>query len=116
MAMPRYGHMRAVFHVFTYLKARHNSRMLFDPTYPSIDKTNLQEHKWKRLYEGVMEAIPNNFPKSLGREIDIRMFVDSDHAIDDTTRRSRTGNFIYMNSALINWLTKKQTMIETSVF
>ena len=42
MTMPREGHMDAVFHVFAYLKARHNSRMVFDPTYLSIDKTNFQ--------------------------------------------------------------------------
>ena len=45
MVMPREVHMDAVFHVFAYLKARHNSRMVFDPTYPSIDKTNFQEHE-----------------------------------------------------------------------
>ena len=40
MAMPREGHMDAVFHVFAYLKAIHNLGMVFDPTYPSIDNTN----------------------------------------------------------------------------
>ena len=44
MAMPREGHMDSVFHIFAYMKARHNSRMVFDPTYPFIDKTNFQEH------------------------------------------------------------------------
>ena len=44
------------------------------------------------------------------------MFVESDHATDETTRRSRTGYFIYMNLALVNWLSKKQATIETSVF
>ena len=42
MAMPREGHMDAVFHIFAYLKAGHNSRMVFDPSYPLIDKTKLQ--------------------------------------------------------------------------
>ena len=116
MSMPREGHMDAVFHVFAYLKARHNSRMVFDPTYPYTNKTNFQEHEWKRLYREVKEAIPNNSPKTLGREVDIRMFVDSEHAKDETTRRSRTGYFIYMNLALVNWLSKKQAMIENSVF
>ena len=116
MAMPREGHMDAVFHVFAYLKARHNSRMVFDPTYPSIDKKNFQEHEWKRLYGDVKEAIPSNCPKPLGREVDIRMFIDSDHATIETTRRSRTGYFIYVNSALVNWLSMKQATIETSVF
>ena len=53
MAMTREGHLDAVFHVFAYLKARHNSRMVFDPAYPSIDKTNFQDHEWKRLYGDV---------------------------------------------------------------
>ena len=94
MAMPREGHMDAMFHVFAYLKAINNSRMVFDPTYPYINKTNFQEHEWKRLYGDVKEEIPNNLPKPLGREVNIRMFVELDHATDETTRRSRTGYFI----------------------
>ena len=44
------------------------------------------------------------------------MFVDLDHARDETKRRSRTGYFIYVNLALVKWLSKKQATIETSVF
>ena len=108
MAMPREGHMDTVFHVFAYLNARHNSRMVFDPTYPSTDKTNFQENEWKRLYRDVKEEIQINCTNHLGREVDLRMFVDSDHATDGTTRRSSTGYFIYVNLALVNWLSKKQ--------
>ena len=43
-------------------------------------------------------------------------FVDSDHAGDSTTRRSRTGFIIYLNSAPIYYLSKKQTSVETSSF
>ena len=75
MAMPREVHMDGVFHVLAYLKTRHNSRMVFDPTYPSIDKTNFQEYEWKWLYGDVKEAILKNCPKPLGREVDLRMFV-----------------------------------------
>ena len=108
--------MDAVFHVFAYLKARQNSRMVFEPTYLSINKTKFQEHEWKWLYGDVKEAIPSNCPKPLGREVDLWMFVDSDHAMDETTRRSRMGYFIYMNLALVKWLSNKQATIETSVF
>ena len=100
--------MGAVFHVFSYLKARHNLRIVFDPTYPSIDKTNFQEYEWKRLYVDVKEVIPNNCPKPLGREVDLRMFVDSYHATNETTGRSRTCYFIYMNLALVNWLPRSK--------
>ena len=44
------------------------------------------------------------------------MWVDSDHAGDKVTRQSRTGYFIFLNTALINWLNKKQANIEGSVF
>ena len=44
------------------------------------------------------------------------MWVDSDHAGDKVTRRSRTGYFIFLNTALINWLSKKQATIEGLVF
>ena len=42
--------------------------------------------------------------------------MDLDHAGDKSNRRSRTGFFIYLNSALVMWSSKKQSTIETSVF
>eukprot|EP00980_Cylindrotheca_fusiformis_P026859 scaffold17702_cov118-Cylindrotheca_fusiformis.AAC.1 len=44
----------------------------------------------------------------------MRAFVDADHASDSMTRRSRTGFLVYLNSAPIYWLSKKQTCVETS--
>ena len=44
------------------------------------------------------------------------MWVDSDHAGDKMTRRLCTGYFIFLNTALIDWLSKKQATIEGSVF
>ena len=41
---------------------------------------------------------------------------DSDHAGEKMIRRSRTGYFIFLNTALIDWLSKKQATIEGSVF
>ena len=48
--------------------------------------------------------------------MDICLYVDSDHAGDKATRRSRTGYFIFLNSAPIIWFSKRQTTVETSVF
>jgi len=64
----------------------------------------------------VDEAIPPDMPPPLGKDIDLRMMVDSDHAGDTTTRRSRTGFLIFCNLAPIIWMSKKQATIETSVF
>jgi uncharacterized membrane protein len=36
MALPREWHLYAVFTVFAYLKQKHNSQLIFDPTYPKL--------------------------------------------------------------------------------
>ena len=113
--MPREGHLDAVFHIYAYIKNKHNSRMIFDPTYPNIDSSVFKECDWREFYGDVKEAIPPNAPPPRGKEVVMRLFVDSSHADDKLTRRSRTGYFIYMNMAPIAWLSKKQATIETSV-
>lgn len=116
MALPREGHLDAVLHTFSYLKKKHNSRMVFDPTYPEIDQSKFQTHDWTRLYGDVTEPKPVDMPEPRGKEVDLRLFVDADFAGDQLTRRSRTGFFVYLNSAPIAWLSKRQTTVETSVF
>jgi len=74
------------------------------------------EHDWKEFYGNVKEAISPNAPPALGKDVDLRMYVDSDHAGDKSNHRSRMGFFIYLNSALNMWSSKKQSTIETSVF
>ncbi len=71
---------------------------------------------WKEFYRGVEEAIPDNMPKPLGKPVDIRMWVDSDHAGKKRTRRLRTGFFIYINMACVDWVSKRQSTMETSGF
>jgi len=116
MAMPREGHLDALFDVFCYLKRKHNSRLVSDHTYPEIKWDAFKEHDWKHFYGDVAEAIPPDAPEPRGKEVDLRMFVDSDHAGDKLTRRSRSGYFVFLNSSLISWLSKKQATVETSVF
>ncbi|KAI2495421.1 hypothetical protein MHU86_19096 [Fragilaria crotonensis] len=116
LIMPRDGHLEAVFHLFNHLEKKHNARIVFDPTYPDIDRSAFKECDWKSFYGNVTEAIPPNAPPPRGKDVDIRLFVDSDHANDQRTRRSRTGFLIYLNMSPIIWHSKKQATIETSVF
>ena len=67
-------------------------------------------------YGDVTEAIPPNAPDPRGKSVDLSMWVDSDHTGDKITRRLRTGYFIFLNTALIDWLSKKQATIEGSLF
>lgn len=62
------------------------------------------------------DEIPPDMPTPLGKPFIIRAFVDSDHAGDQVTRRSRTGFIVYLNGAPIYWKSAKQTSVETSTF
>jgi hypothetical protein len=74
------------------------------------------QYNWTKFYGGVEEAIPVDIPKSLSKDVDVRMMCDSDHAGDKRTRCFCTGFLIFCNMALIDWVSKKQATIETSVF
>jgi hypothetical protein len=60
--------------------------------------------------------MPADMPTPLGKDVDLRMMVDRDHAGDKQIRQSRTGFLIFCNMVLIDWVFKKQPTIETSVF
>jgi hypothetical protein len=57
-----------------------------------------------------------DMPEPLGKDLDICMMCDSDHAGDKRTRCSCTGFLIFCNMAFIDWVSKKQATIETSAF
>ena len=90
--------------------------MAFDPIYSIINMNEFKEWKWKDFYGDLKEAIPPNAPEERGKEVDLRGYDDSDHAGENKIRRSCSGFFIFLNTALIQWLSKKQATIETSMF
>ena len=63
-----------------------------------------------------MEPIPPNAPPPRDKEMHLYMFLDSNHAGDKQTRRYKSRIMMYMNMPLINWFSKNQFSIETSVF
>jgi hypothetical protein len=117
--MPREGHFKAVLHVMGYLKAHSNSHLIFDPEKPNVSNCGFKEYSssdWGTEYDGAEELIPVDAPKALGKSVLLRMFVDSDHAGDKKSRCSRTGFVILVNGGIIDWLSEKQSTIETLVF
>jgi hypothetical protein len=70
----------------------------------------------QQVIVNLKEVVPPNMPDPKGKGFTMRVYVDSDHAGDTVTRRSRTGFLVYLNCALIHWMSKKQTSIETSSF
>ena len=116
LALPREGHLDALFQIYAYLKKRHNSHIVLDPTYLNEPQGEFIECNWREFYGNVKEPIPPNAPRPLGKEVDLRLYTDLSHADDKLTRRSHTGYFVFMNMALINWMSKKQATVETSSF
>jgi hypothetical protein len=108
MALPTEGHLEAVFHVYAYLKCKHNSRMVFDPCYPEIELNKFRaDADWVKSYGRIEEPIPLDAPKARGKITDMRLFCDADFAGDKKTRRFRTGYIMYINNAPVSWLSKK---------
>ncbi len=79
----------------SYLSQKHNTRLIFDPTYPNIDVEKFPQYNWTKFYRNIEEAIPVDMPEPLGKDIDVCMMPDSDHAGDKRTRCSHTGFLIF---------------------
>jgi hypothetical protein len=116
LAQPRRGHLHQVFHIFAYLKAHSQSRIVLDPSLPMVDEHSFVQADWSEFYVDAKEAIPPNAPEPRGKAIVISCFVDADHAGNLVTRRSHTGILIFCNKAPILWFSKRQNTVETSTF
>jgi hypothetical protein len=86
MCLLREGHLETVFHVFAYLGLYHNAIVVFDPTYPSVDMGTFINNHWNSMYGDVQEICSSYAPASRGKKVDLRLFVDSDHAGDKFIR------------------------------
>ena len=58
MALPREGHLDAVFHMFVFLKRKHNGVIVFDLTEPEIDINKFPVKTGQPL---LMENVRNKF-------------------------------------------------------
>eukprot|EP00957_Ditylum_brightwellii_P176559 13446982-Ditylum_brightwellii.AAC.1 len=118
LAMPREGHMVEVIRIFAHLRKYHNTELVFDTSNPVVVEIVFEQRDWTSSEFGHVqgeEDIPN-MPESRSIGFVMRSKVNADHADDTITRQSRTGFIIYLNSALIYLMSKKQTSIETSLF
>ena len=77
---------------------------------------DFKECDWKDIYKTAKESISSNMSEPKGKDINLRIFVYSDHAGDTVTRRARTRFFIFIQMSLVSQFSKKQSTIKTSVF
>ena len=116
LAIPHKGHMASALKIMSYLRIKHNSRLVLDPSYSDIEISELKsDDNWTAFYGDSEEAKPHNAPKLLSKEIDPIMFVYSNHSEDKTNFRSCTGYMIFMNMSMIDWNTKKQATVKGDI-
>ena len=97
-----------------YMGQKYNSRVEYDPKYPDIYHRAFKKCNWTKFCQDAKEAIFFNAPEPRGKEVDICMFVDSDDAVNSF--RSRSGFFIYINTTLVQWYSKRKSTVKISVF
>lgn len=124
-ALPRKGHLEALYHMFAYIKnmvypkgnTTWRRRLVLDGADPEIELDFIETDKdWHEFYPDAMEEIPVDRPKPRGKPVKINCFVDANHAGNVVTRRSHTGILIFVQNAPIIWFSKRQNTVETSTF
>ena len=91
-ACPRKGHLSRLLRIFGFLKKYKNRRIVINSDDPiviggkDVLKLNFQD-LLQSQYPDATEEIDCKVPKPLVAEMDITVFVDSDHAHDKVTRR-----------------------------
>ena len=84
---------------------------MHDLSYQKIDHSVFTKCDWPEFYRDAKEAIPMNTSAPQVKEVDICIFVDSDHAGDKVSDRSRSGFLIYVNITLVQWFSNKQSTV-----
>jgi hypothetical protein len=117
-ASPRQGHLDQALHIYGYLKHKPKLTLYLDPTRMPIPANVFKNnaHEFKEQYRDAKEMIPHDMPKPRGNPVKITAYVDSDHASNQTTRKSHTGYVIFINRAPVLWYSKRQNTVETSTF
>ena len=91
IAIPREGHLAAVFQMLSFLKIKCNGVTVFDPAEPEIYQNQFPtEHCSTTPYSPFKEDSPSNDPTPRGIGFTMRAFVNINHAGNSVSSRSRT--------------------------
>lgn len=117
LALPRVGHLDALYHIFGYIAHHARSRIIFDSKRPRIpNPTTFPDVDWLDINGDIKEELPTDMPEPLGNSVLISCFVDANHAGNVVTRRSHSGILILVQNAPIIWYSKRQSTVESSTY
>ena len=102
VALPREGHLDAVFHMFAFLKRKHNDVIVFDLTKPEIDINKFPREDWS--------ATPDEECRRLFRRARFGYVTQSLIAMaSKLSSRSRCLDRIIFNSSITLTITDRYT-------
>ena len=101
------------------MKKYKNRQIVVDSRDPFLvggkDALNIDYEKFfEETYPDAAEEIDVKVPGTKVDELEITVFVDSDHAHDQVTRRSITGLLFLVGRTLVYFMSKRQGEIATS--
>jgi len=114
-AEPREGHLDAAYHVFGYLRQTSSKGIVFNGGSPRVVQEEYTQDDLG-LYSDAEEERDPAEPEPIDEELPITIFVDADHAHEQTTRRSVTGIVIYVGSTPVIWISKRQKTVSSSTY
>ena len=81
-AMPREGHLSAMFRLYGYLKGSLKAKIIYDTRVPDYSALlGCQEPDWMEMYPGACEEIDSEKdPQPRGAEVVVSAYVNADHA------------------------------------
>ncbi len=86
------------------------------PTKLAIYSTQFPIWDGSKFYGEVEKPNPPNASEAIGKVVDLRMFVDSEHAGDQCTCQLHRIFLLYLNNVLIQWYSKRESAIEMYTF
>ena len=116
LAMPRWGHLEQVHHIFGYLKERPKRKLFFDLQHPELDERSFTTYDWYDFYRDAKEPVLGDMSAPRGQMVSRHFFVDLEHAANTITRHSQTGLLLFVNRAPVTWFSKRQNTVKTSTF
>ena len=88
-ANPREGYLEALYLIVHFLSNNPMKCIVFDPaTLLANEAAFYGDADWTEFYGNIQEEDPPNMPETLGRLVQITMFVDANQANNVVTRRS----------------------------
>ena len=118
-AAPRVGHLQLAIYMFGYLKKHPNRNLVIDLgplIVPEEFKASTFRPDFLEDYPDAQEELDPTMPEAFGQELETSIFFDADHAHNQKTHQSISGNIQFIGCTPVLWSSHRQGCIVTSTY